>query len=261
MPRLFAFAKWFFAVVGVLASILGVFQFLKNDLFDKKSIQVVYKSEVLAKNTSAFGVADFVPNAAPFKTVFAFDFLVWNSGAEPISGDELRRIVSIKFASDVTIRAVRLGTQKAATNLNFELQQPAKNELLIKWKFLDPGDFIEIHLLAASESVDANQHRLFNVDGVLAGNRSINVRHLESISSARILAPFIGFMTIVWSSPLWANFSYDLVHGRRFQGRTAFIRYSVGILSLLMPAIALAGIFYVTATILFWAPLWMPKLI
>jgi hypothetical protein len=144
IKQLGTWVGYVFAAIGLWASIIGLY----DHFAPKKTINASYRTKVVAESANAFDIHSFIKEEyVGSKQVVAVDVIMWNSGGESISADDVRPPLEIRVDKGSVVHERKLGVQKASVDNNYTLESIDDNTFKLTWKYFDPGDFFEVHLL------------------------------------------------------------------------------------------------------------------
>jgi hypothetical protein len=182
-----------FAVIGVLASIIGVWQFVSEQFYGKRSINALYRYSIVAEPERPFDLTDFViQELKPYNRIAIFRVVVWNAGRESLSAADIRRPVLFEFDEGSRVISSKLGQIKSAENDNFSvIPSVSTNQdqrlFQLGWKFFDPGDYVEVVFLLATNKRRPELSNLLRVSGAISGGVFIEGQRFEARKNVRDL--------------------------------------------------------------------------
>jgi hypothetical protein len=158
---------------------------------------------------------------------------------------------------------LKFGNSRSPTKDNFELLQENDN-LTLRWKFFDPGDYFEFHVLLLSEPPDEQPSNYIFAEGIIAGNNYIEA------SGVRAVLGWRGLFVLFFTLPFLIFFirktdnMFDIAAHRTIPFVSPRVRSMLGFpifMTLLMaPVLIVLLISVIVSTKLFWAPLWFEPL-
>lgn len=144
-------------LVGVIGIVVAAYAFYVTD----KVGQISYNSDTQKvfdpTNLSGFSLVDSA-NATIKQTVYATDFVVWNSGGLSLSENSDRVREPLKISVDGTIHYFIVNKFNVVSAENFRSAiADDKRSLTISWRFFDPGQGIRLTIIhSRSDKLDVS---------------------------------------------------------------------------------------------------------
>lgn len=171
-----------FAVIGVIASVLGIWQFLLDYAFPTQGIRATYKTAIAADSASVFTPQAFlIPELSKFRRLVGLDILIWNSGRTRITKDDIEQNIVIRIDKSSQIFMEQPGLERSSVNGHLQLQKQANNEYVFTWDNFFPQNFIERHFLIATDLSKDQLGDVVQIGGALNGNISIKSSSFDDI--------------------------------------------------------------------------------
>jgi len=181
-----------FAVIGVILTAYGIWI---GFFADERGISAAYKVEVLAQRSDAFPTSAFLQNGLSSNNrVVQLDVLVWNSGKQIIKREDVRSSdhdlliqLDIGNLSSLVPKGWKLVKQESSIDNNYDLQSVGGNNFKLSWQAFDPGNFVQLSFLIATnldkaQFDDIKPKFIASVTGT-RGNVTVNSRSYSSFQT------------------------------------------------------------------------------
>jgi len=199
--------KNFFGIVGVIASIIGIWQFLIEYVFAKQGINLTYKTTIAAESSPNFEPQSFlIPELGKFKRLVELDILIWNSGRVRVTKDDVQNDVIIKINKPSFLYLEKPGYEKSSVHEKLQLEPQTNNDYKLSWENINPRSAIEWHFLIATDIEKNKLADILQVEGSLNGDINVKSTSFNDITDKMDLAAWIFVIVILFLSSVFIDF-------------------------------------------------------